>query len=189
MMLDVEWINLGGGYVWDAGSDFAPLIECVQHLTETYGVEVFLEPGAGIINTAVRLVSSVIDVLESDGKWIAILDTSVNHLPEVFEYQFEPDIAEHCDSAPHEYILAGASCLAGDVFGTYSFSEPLKIGSRVTFENVGAYTLAKAHMFNGINLPSIYALDERGELALIREFTFDDFAARCGAPAPKHADF
>jgi carboxynorspermidine decarboxylase len=136
----------------------------------------------------VCLVTSVVDMLESDGKTIAILDASVNHLPEVFEYQFEPDVAEQCDGASNEYILAGASCLAGDVFGEYSFKEPLKIGSRVTFENVGAYTTVKATMFNGINLPSIYVLDEAGDLRLIREFTFEDFASRCGAPINDYAN-
>ena len=45
-------------------------------------------------------------------------------MPEVFEYSFEPDVAGHSDDAPHSYILAGASCLAGDVFGEYSFYEP-----------------------------------------------------------------
>jgi carboxynorspermidine decarboxylase len=188
LMSGVEWINLGGGYVWDADSDFTPLADCVRLLSENYGLEVFLEPGAGIINDAVCLVASVVDLLEREGKTIAILDTSVNHLPEVFEYQFEPDVAEHCDGAPNEYILAGASCLSGDIFGNYAFKEPLKIGSRLTFQNVGAYTLVKANMFNGINLPSIYTLDEHGEFALIREFTFDDFAARCGADVYKHAD-
>jgi carboxynorspermidine decarboxylase len=31
------------------------------------------------------LVASVLDTFESDGRVIAVLDTSVNHLPEVFE--------------------------------------------------------------------------------------------------------
>lgn len=180
MLAGLEWINLGGGYLWDEGTDFGPLQEAVDLLTTKYGLEVFLEPGAGIVNSAGFLVASVIDLFRSDGKTIAILDTTVNHLPEVFEYQYEPDVAEHIDDAPYEYILAGCSCLAGDLFGEYSFEEPLEIGSRVTFTNVGAYSLVKAHMFNGINLPSVYMLTEAGELELVRKFTYEDFLARCG---------
>ena len=180
MLAGLEWFNLGGGYVWDETTDFGPLQEAVDLLTNRYGLDVFIEPGAGIVNSAGYLIASVIDLLRSDGKNIAVLDTTVNHLPEVFEYQSEPDVEEHVDKAPHEYILAGCSCLAGDLFGEYSFEAPLEIGSRVTFINVGAYSIVKAHMFNGINLPSIYILTEVGELELVRKFTYEDFLARCG---------
>src|SRR5207253_9162389 len=117
---------------------------------------------------------------------VAILDTTVNHMPEVFEYQFEPDVAEHVNNGKYEYILAGCSCLAGDLFGDYAFDRPLKIGSQITFENVGAYTLVKANMFNGINLPSIYLSDQTGLLDLVKDFTFDDFVNRFGL---EYADF
>ena len=183
MLHELEWINLGGGYKWDETTDFGPLQEAVDLLTNTYELEVFLEPGDGIVNSAGSLISSVVDLFERDGKMVAILDTTVNHLPEVFEYQYEPDVAEHVDGAAHEYILAGCSCLAGDLFGEYAFEEPLDIGSRITFENVGAYSLVKANMFNGINLPSIYIQREDGELELVREFTYEDFLARCGGKA------
>ena len=72
------------------------------------------------------------------------------------------------------------TCLAGDVFGEYAFDEPLEIGSRVIFANVGAYTLVKAHMFNGVNLPSIYAYTTEGKLELKKRFTYEDFKSRCG---------
>ena len=115
--IKLQWINLGGGYVWDETTDFGPLQEAVDLLTTKYGLQVFLEPGAGIVNSAGYLVASVIDLFKCDGKMIAVLDTTVNHLPEVFEYQYEPDVIEHVDDAPHEYILAGCSCMSGDLFG------------------------------------------------------------------------
>jgi carboxynorspermidine decarboxylase len=80
-------------------------------------------------------------------------------------------------------LLAGCSCLAGDLFGVYSFDEPLDIGSRVVFRNAGAYSIVKANMFNGINLPNIYLLKEKGELVLVKQFTYEDFASRCGVDA------
>jgi carboxynorspermidine decarboxylase len=78
-------------------------------------------------------------------------------------------------------VLAGCTCLAGDLFGEYAFGEPLRVGSRVVFPGMGAYTLVKAHMFNGVNLPAVYALTEDGDLSLKRRFTYGDFASRCGA--------
>ena len=38
-------------------------------------------------------------------------------MPEVLEFQFEPDVLGHIDAGLHRYILAGCTCLPGDVFG------------------------------------------------------------------------
>ena len=177
----VEWVNVGGGYLFDEAGDFAGFSEAVHLLKSKYGVTVFAEPGAALVREAGFLVSSVVDLFESDGKSVAVLDTTVNHWPEVFEYQFEPDVVGHVDSGRYGYVLAGCTCLGGDVFGEYAFEQPLEVGSRVVFANAGAYSLVKAHMFNGVNLPTIYVRTETGELLLTKRFTYDDFATRWGA--------
>jgi hypothetical protein len=38
-------------------------------------------------------------------------------------------------------------------------------------------------MFNGVNLPTIYAITEGGDLVLKKGFTYADFAAKWGADA------
>jgi carboxynorspermidine decarboxylase len=176
----VSWVNLGGGYLFGSPASRAVLVRAVELLRSRYGVEVFIEPGAAFVRDAGYIVASVIDRFSSDGREIAVLDTTVNHMPEVFEYQFEPDVLDHDDDAEHEYILAGCSCLAGDVFGLYGFDEPLEIGSRVVFTGAGAYTTVKWHTFNGINLPAIYAWTEAGELVLKKRFGYQDFLVHCG---------
>ena len=176
----MQWINLGGGYLFDEALSLTPFYEAVELLRSKYNLQVFIEPGASVVRKAGYLVSTVLDIFESDGKTVAILDTTVNHMPEVFEYQFEPDILGSEEDGRFTYILAGCTCLAGDLFGEYTFPEPLEVGSRVVFANVGAYTLVKANMFNGINLPTIYALTKEGRLVMKRRFTYEDFASRCG---------
>ncbi len=175
---EFEWINLGGGYWLDA--DVEPLQRASELLRNKYGLSVLIEPGSGIVAKAGVIVSSVVDQFVRDGVTVCVLDTTINHMPEVFEYQFEPDVAGHRDGAPHSYLLAGASCLAGDVFGEYSFDDQLEVGSRVVFEEMGAYTFVKSHMFNGINLPTVYMLTEAGDLELVRRFGYDDYLARVG---------
>ena len=120
-------------------------------------------------------------MFQSGGKVVAVLDTTVNHMPEVFEYGFRPDVLSHVEDGAHEYILAGCTCLAGDVFGEYSFTEPLDVGARVVFYNAGAYTLSKAHTFNGVNLPTVYAITEAGDLVLKKRSTYAEYAASWGA--------
>ncbi len=180
LLTKLDWINFGGGYDFSESTDFDALNIAIDLLRSKYDLDIIIEPGAGFVNSACYIISSVIDIFESDGKTIAVLDTTVNHMPEIFEYQFEPDILGEVESGTYEYILAGCSCLAGDVFGEYAFEDPLEIGQRVAFQNVGAYSLVKAHMFNGINLPSIYSMTPSGELILKKQFTYEDFASRCG---------
>ena len=178
----LDWVNLGGGYLFGADGQPEELRSAIN-VFASRGLRVFMEPGAGLIREAGFIVSSVVDVLDSGGRTVAVLDTSVNHMPEVFEYNFEPDVVGHEDGAPFRYILAGSTCLAGDVFGDYSFPDPLAVGDRVAFKNAGAYTLTKAHMFNGVDLPAIYALTESGDLQLKKEFGYPTFADRWKADA------
>ncbi len=183
LLQTVKWINLGGGYLFDGSEDVPALYEAVEFLRSNFGLAVFLEPGAALIQSAGYIVSSVLDVFVSEGKRIAVLDTTVNHMPEVFEYGYEPDIVGHDDGAPYEYLLVGCTCLAGDLFGEYRFAEPLEVGEKVVFSNCGAYTLSKAHMFNGVNLPTVYAINEVGDLVFKKGFTYAEFAGKWGADA------
>ena len=142
----------------------------------------FIEPGAALVRKAGHLVASVIDMFRAGGKSIAVLDTTVNHVPEVFEYQFEPDILGHDDDgrirvSPCRQLVPGgrpSSAITPSIDGCAS-------ARALCSTNVGAYAMVKAHMFNGINLPAIYSVTPAGELLLRRRFTFEDFLSRFGA--------
>ena len=189
LLRQVEWVNLGGGYLFEKDGEpcgsLDDLRQAVDSLRSEYQAEVFIEPGSGLIRAAGYLVASVLDLFQSGGATVAVLDTSVNHMPEVFEYGFQPDVAgaipDECEAdAPHEYLLAGCTCLAGDLFGSYRFPGPLGVGDKVVFSNAGSYTLVKAHTFNGVALPSVYALTSDGELALQSQPSYSEYAARWG---------
>ncbi len=171
-----KWINLGGGYFFDESENLSLFYELVDELNDNYDFdEIIIEPGTFLVRDSGYLVSSVIDLFQRDGKNIAVLDTTVNHLPEVFEYQYEPDVLGDDFSNENEYILAGSSCLAGDVFGVYRFENELELGSKVIFEKVGSYSLVKAHTFNGINLPDVYCLENDTGLKRVKSFTLEQY--------------
>ena len=179
-----KWINLGGGYLFDQDStNLDAFYEAVDSLKSRHGLEVFIEPGSAFVRDAGFLVSTVLDLIEDGDKTIAILDTSVNHLPESFEYDWRPEVLLDIEGGRFPYIIAGSTCLAGDVFGEYAFAEPLEIGSRVVMYGVGAYNLVKAHTFNGLLLPSIYSLGVNGEVTLVMGFTLEDQSQRWGFEA------
>ena len=180
LLASMNWINMGGGYLFDLAENSSDFFRAVAIFRDTFDLEVIIEPGAAMVRRAGMIEATVHDLFENDGMQIAILDTTVNHMAEVFEFQFEPDVLGHVDGGVHEYLLAGCTCLAGDVFGEYSFDAPLAIGSRVTFINMGAYTMSKAHRFNGVGLPTIYVRHTDGTLEMVKEDSFDEFAQSAG---------
>lgn len=178
LLHELEWINLGGGYQYGEIDALDPFYRAMDLLTGEYDLKVFIEPGEAIIGNAGYLVSSVLDLFESEGKRIAILDTTVNHLPGVFNYQTNASVLNSVSSGAYSYVLAGATCLAGDLFGEHRFSEPLEVGSTIIFQDVGGYSLVKANMFNGVNLPNIYAIGEQKKLWLKKRYTITDFLSK-----------
>ncbi|MCF6250639.1 MAG: carboxynorspermidine decarboxylase [Methylococcaceae bacterium] len=165
----LKWLNLGGGYLYSQIQNHQPFIDLVKQLKVAYDLEVYIEPGKAIVGDAGYLVTSVIDCFTSDGKTIVVLDTSVNHNPEIFEYQRKPELLEANGEGKYSCLLVGSSCLAGDLFGEYQFESMPKLGDRLVFPNVGAYSLIKANRFNGYNLPDIYKIDTENNLKLIKQ--------------------
>ena len=170
----MHWLNLGGGYVYESAGANTDFVDLVKMLRQKYALEVFIEPGNAIVGKAGYLVSTVLDLFARDGKNIAVLDTSINHNPEVFEYQKRPLLVEEELDGRYSAILAGSTCLAGDLFGEYRFDRPLNIGDRVTFKQVGAYSLVKANRFNGYNLPDLYSLDGTS-LSQIKSYNYRQY--------------
>ncbi|MEM7147091.1 MAG: carboxynorspermidine decarboxylase, partial [Verrucomicrobiota bacterium] len=174
-----EWVNLGGGHlITSAEYDVDRLCEIIVRLRERYDLRVYLEPGEAIALNAGVLVATVQDIVPN-GRSIAILDSSATaHMPDVLEMPYRPVVsgAGEPGEMPHTYRLGGATCLAGDVIGDYSFSEPLRVGQRVVFEDMAHYTMVKNTTFNGVTLPAIATYSgSRGEVEVVREFGYGDF--------------
>lgn len=173
----IKWINFGGGHhITRPGYDVERLVSLITGFKNKYGLEVYLEPGEAVVLNAGFLVSSVLDIIEN-GKKIAVLDTSAAcHMPDVLEAPYTPRVTG--EGGQYEYRLAGCSCLAGDVIGDYRFEKELRIGDKVVFEDMALYTMVKNNTFNGIGLPSIYALKSDGKPVLIKKFGYSDFFTR-----------
>ena len=64
--------------------------------------------------------------------------------------------------------------------GDWHFRQPLKIGDRLTFEDMNHYTTVKTNMFNGIQHPAIILFDTDGNPVYRRDFTYSDYKSRMG---------
>lgn len=173
----LRWLNFGGGYLYNAIGDYETPIELINDTKRRYELEIYVEPGNAVVGNAGYLVTRVIDRFVSDGQTVLILDTSVNHLPEVFEYQRQPSLHGDNENGGHRVLLAGSTCLAGDLLGEYRFATIPQVGDKLIFKEVGAYSMVKAHRFNGYDLPAVYSIDGY-ELTLLKRYGYEAYRAQ-----------
>lgn len=177
----IQWINLGGGHhITRSGYHISVLESLILHIRQTYGLEVYLEPGEAVALNAGYLLTEVMDIVEN-GLPILILDTSAAcHMPDVLEMPYRPPLRGA--GLPGEKAvtcrLASRTCLAGDVIGDYSFNRMPKIGDRLVFENMAIYTMVKNNTFNGMPLPDIALIHPDGNCEIVRRFDYEDFKGR-----------
>lgn len=177
----IKWLNMGGGHhITRDDYDRELLIKCVRHIRDTYGVEVYLEPGEAIALNAGYLVTEVMDIVEN-GLSVLILDASAAcHMPDVLEMPYRPPLKDSGKSGEKEftYRLSSCTCLAGDVIGDYSFDHKIQVGDKLYFEDMAIYSMVKNNTFNGIPLPGIAVMKEDGDCEMIRTFGYEDFKGR-----------
>ncbi len=177
----MQWINFGGGHhITRADYDVERLIRVIKTFKKKYNVEVYLEPGEAVGWQTGPLIASVLDVV-SNGMEIAILDVSATaHMPDCLEMPYRPEVRNSGEAGvlPYTYRLGGLTCLAGDIIGDYSFTQPLKVGDRLVFEDMIHYTIVKNSTFNGVNLPSLCIWTQEGQLRIVRQFGYESYKNR-----------
>ena len=177
----MKWVNFGGGHhITRKDYDIDALINCIMKFKQKYGVQVYLEPGEAVALNAGFLVTSVLDIVNNEIQ-IALLDTSAAcHMPDVIEMPYRPPIymSGEPNVKQYTYRLAGATCLAGDIIGDYSFDNKLNIGDKLILCDMAIYSMVKNNTFNGICLPSIAVREQSGKIKIIKKFSYADFKGR-----------
>ena len=177
----IKWLNMGGGHhITRDDYDRELLIKCIRHIRDTYGVEVYLEPGEAIALNAGYLVTEVMDIVKNGISTLVLDASAACHMPDVLEMPYRPPLKD--SGKPGEkaytYRLSSCTCLAGDVIGDYSFDHEIHVGDKLYFEDMAIYSMVKNNTFNGIPLPGIAVMKEDGDCELIRTFGYGDFKGR-----------
>ena len=179
----LKWINFGGGHhIVREDYDIKRLEECILFAINTWGTDVYLEPGEGIVLNAGFLVSKVIDTFKNHNDYIAISDTSAAcHMPDVIEMPYLPPLyMADLEDSKIEYRIGGPTCLSGDIVGDFKFENELKPGDYLIFGDMALYTTVKNNTFNGMPLPDIYILHSDDSLEKLTNFGSKDFKYRLG---------
>ena len=199
ILQQLEWVSLGGGIHFIAPDyPLEKLADRLKVFSETYGVQVYLEPGEASIHGAGTLVTTVLDTMHNQ-KNLAVVDASIEaHMLDLLIYRESAPIAAinntagniaptgnpaeaapseaNAESADHT-IIYGRSCLAGDIFGEYALPSNLQIGDKIAFGNAAGYTMVKKNWFNGVNMPAIVIRRLDGSTDIQREFDYEEYKA------------
>ncbi len=170
----LKWVSLGGGISFTKpGYELDKFCERLRRFAQTYGVQVYLEPGEATVRHTTTLEVTVLDT-GVNGKNLAVVDSSTEaHMLDLLIYRETAPVGNETGS--HRYQICGKTCLAGDIFGEGNFDAPLQIGDRLSIGDAGGYTMVKKNWFNGIHMPSIAIKELDGSIRVEREFIYDDY--------------
>ncbi len=174
----MKWINIGGGQLYtDEKYDLEQAISSISVFQNKYNLEIFAEPCETVVLNAGYTVASVVDIV-NNGIESAILDLSaICHLPDIVNSPYRCEVLNAYLPYQKEYTyrLTGCTCYAGDIFGDYSFDEPLEVGSKIIFLDTAAYSIVKNNYFNGM-IPPYYAIyDHNKEMKIVKEYDYNTF--------------
>jgi len=174
LLARVAWVSLGGGIHFTAPDyPLDALADRLARFADTYGVQVYLEPGEAVISNSATLEVTVLDTMER-GKRIAIVDSSIEaHMLDLLIYRQSARVQP--DQGEHSWLVCGNSCLAGDIFGEFRFTQALQAGDRLSIQDAAGYTMVKKNWFNGVRMPSIAIRRKDGNVHVVKHFTFEDY--------------
>lgn len=170
----LEWVSLGGGFYFT--KDGYPLEKFslkLKSFSNKFDLQVYLEPGEAAVTQTADFVTTVLDIVKNEVE-VAVVDSSVEaHMLDLLIYRTEAKMKNQ--GGPHKYMIAGKSCLAGDIFGAFNFRKKLKIGDKIRFADAAGYTMVKKNWFNGLAMPSIILKKIDGTYCKIKSFSYNEF--------------
>lgn len=176
----MSWVSLGGGIeLTSPGYPVDRLCELLRGLSDRFGIQLYLEPGEACVTSSAELVTTVLDVVHNELD-VAIVDASVEaHMPDHLIYATSPPLVAPA-AGDRRTIVAGRTCLAGDVFGEYDLAAAPHVGDEIRFGNAAGYTMVKTSWFNGLTMPSIAVRRLDGSVDVVRRFRYEDFRSSLG---------
>ena len=147
----------GGHHITREDYDVKLLEKCIQHMKETYDLDIYLEPGEAVALNAGYLVTEVMDIVENEIRTLILDASAACHMPDVLEMPYRPPLKDSGEAGEkaYTYRLSSCTCLAGDVIGDYSFDREIRIGDKLYFMDMAIYSMVKNNTFNGMPLPLI----------------------------------
>ncbi|MBR5337277.1 MAG: pyridoxal-dependent decarboxylase [Lachnospiraceae bacterium] len=187
--LSLDFIDMGGGFYGGLPDkpSYAEYAEAMaSSLKSSFDPDVtrlIIEPGASVICGPIDLVTSVLDVKDTNRNRFVITDGSRIYIdPHMkmssYFYDFELGSDDARALFRGEQVVCGMTCVESDRLIRLSDSPELRPGDRVIYHKAGSYTMCYSPIFIQY-LPDVY-VEEEGNLFRVREkWSADEYVQKC----------
>ena len=158
--INMRVLNIGGGYPVKYTKNVVDIEEIEKNIDglirELFpsGIDVFIEPGRGVVGDAGVYACQVIGKSKrGDENWLHIDVGVFNGLMESIGGIKYCYITEDTGGSKKNWTIAGPSCDGFDVIDRNVMLQEPEIGSVVLILSCGAYTISYASEFNGFAIP------------------------------------
>lgn len=174
--LNLKFVDIGGGFF--GGLDNKPqfndylqaVSEIMKQAFDADETTLIVEPGMSLIGSPISYVTSVTDVKDTVRNRFVITDGSrinIDPLMRKSSYFYSCDFASESNSVLKKQVICGFTCMENDRFFVAENCNELKVGDKIIFNKVGAYTMCLSPLFIKY-FPPVY-LDDNGKKVLLRK--------------------
>ena len=173
--LNLDYLDVGGGYfgIFPNKPTYQQYADAFKEVLQSYQLDelkVIIEPGNALVASCFSLLSEVIDVKHVEkNRWFITTDGSRNDIDPFFRKNsyLSELLTDGEGNLVEEQVVSGCTCLEYDRLFTINDKPLLKVGDRILFRNVGAYTMCLTPLFIRY-IPNVYAWDGE-KYELVRE--------------------
>ena len=180
--LILDYIDVGGGYygIFPSKPTYQEYTDAFKQVLAAYhydNLRVIVEPGNALVASCFSFLSEVIDVKHvEENRWFLTTDGSRNDVDPFFRkssYLTEL-LADSREEVVKEQIVSGCTCLEYDRLFTIEDKPLLKVGDRILYKNVGAYTMCLTPMFIRY-IPKVYMWDGNDYILIRDKWTPNEY--------------
>jgi diaminopimelate decarboxylase len=175
--LSLDYLDIGGGFYGTlpgkpSYSDYILAIRETLEEQEISDLELIVEPGTALIDNAVQFITEVID-LKAVENGMKIITTNGSRMDIDPFFRKKSYICRRIGESQEprttiaQQLVCGCTCIEEDRLTKLTNFEEIKIGDRLEFSNVGAYTMTLTPLFIRY-LPNVYLIAD-GNTKLIRQ--------------------
>ena len=181
--LSIDYLDVGGGYfgIFSNKPTYKDYSEAIRRILDVQGLKdlrIIVEPGNALVASCFSFLSEVIDIKQVEKDlWFVTTDGSRNDVDPFFKkknYLKELQYQDMNRAIVSKQVVSGCTCLEYDRLFTIEDQPLLKVGDRILYNNVGAYTMCLSPLFIRY-FPSVYAKTDAGYELIRGEWTAKEY--------------
>lgn len=188
--LNIEYIDIGGGFYGGVPKKptYKEYAEVIYNELKQENLEnkvIIFEPGSAMIASSISFVAEIKSVKEIKNKKIIVTNASCNCInpfiqDKIYEIEYYNSNFKQLESRQivKEQVLCGYTCLEKDILIKLKNKQELKVGDKIIFKKMGAYTSTLSPLFIEY-FPDIYLKDGKEYFIIRKRWTVKEFIQNC----------